>query len=384
MRDRSEHMTKSRTPRKTVLALILAAVMLILPSAWGLASASDALKGPFTLNAGLGDNDSDILSDLRSTNLNIDLYKIADARQLSSFDTIEFIMKTNEDGTIDRTYGSLFSEELESITNKDVTSEEWEKIAQKAAAIALDPDLGTATQTADYSGKAEQDITLTSPGLYLVVPRGGDVNYVKKADDGTIVSIATSDYYEYSFTPQLISFPTKDPDENGVINTANAGEWLTDISINLKYKYEVRRGSLDIVKGLDIYETKDPATFAFKVEGRDRYNNVVFRNSYSMVFNKPGEQKITIDDLPAGTVITVTEEYEGANYRITSSKTADPVRIKAKDVVKTEFSNTYDDTYKGGGSIENVFTKGADGWEWYGIDNDGNKYDLTEKLEQEE
>ena len=390
MRDVKRLKAGRRSLCSAAVALILMAVLIILPSVSGFASVDEALQGPFTLTVNPGNNDSEEqIADLRTANVTIDLYKIADVQKVSGYDTFEFVLKKDANGEEDRTYGSLFSEDLASISNKEITSEEWEAIAQKAAALVLDPDQGIAIQSPDQSGgDIETPIDVKAAGLYLVVPRGTDTTYVEKSEDGDIVTIATSDTYKYSFLPQLISFPSKDADENGVINTANTGDWLKDVTINLKFSYEERLGALDIIKGLEVYETKDPATFVFQVTGRTPAGAVIFSNSYSMVFDldTPREQKVSINDLPAGTIVTVKEAYSGSSFeRIVPSDSdtiiADP--IKAKDVVKVEFNNTYDGTYKGGGSAENVFTKGEDGWNWYKV-VDGKKVEINNEQNEQD
>ena len=67
----------------------------------------------------------------------IDLYKVADAEKMKGYDTYIFTPKKNTDGSEDKTYGALFNQGLDSITNRKITSEEWRNVGQNAAAIAL-------------------------------------------------------------------------------------------------------------------------------------------------------------------------------------------------------------------------------------------------------
>ena len=65
--------------------------------------------------------------------------------------------------------------------------------------------------------------------MYLVIPHGSLEEYVVE-EEGVITTIAQSTGYEYSFTPQIISLPTKeDLDGSGEITTAwSDGEWIYD------------------------------------------------------------------------------------------------------------------------------------------------------------
>lgn len=381
MKDGYGHKTGRRGLAGVLAALMLAAVMIILPSVGAFADPVDVSQ-PVTLTvypSGGGNTETFSDNDINTANIVIDLYKVADARKADGYDTYEFV--SNE------TYGTLFNKSSVSIDNKDITNAQWRQLAQQAAGIALGTAAGRQAQTPAVRGETigtriptANGLNLTA-GLYLVIARGSDISaneYIKTLEDGSLATIARSATYEYAFEPELVALPTKEA-VNGVINTANPGDWIYNATIYLKAAREVRKSSMEIVKTLDTYETKDPASFVFRVEGTGPRTQT-YSNVFSIVFDEPGTKKISIEDLPIGMEMTVTEIYSGNNYKLTSAATK-TVTIAAEEVVQATFENDYDDSYHGGGSIENRFTynEGGNntGWTWYGIDDSGKRYELS-------
>ena len=184
-----------------------------------------------------------------------------------------------------------------------------------------------------------------------------------------IATIAESDQYTYAFLPQLVSLPTKPADANGVINTANPGEWIFDASVNLKPERLDRYGSLEIIKTLTEYETmggtQEAATFVFEVTGR-LGDNIVYSNVESITFTAAGRESVILDHIPAMAQVTVTEVYSGSSYELTvpGDRTA---AIAADDVVSVEFENEYDGRRTNGHGIKNQFVYDEDtgAWNWY-------------------
>ena len=377
MRDVKRLKAGRRSLCSAAVALILMAVLIILPSVSGSTASVDLSKG-VSLEvhpSGGGSTSSFEDSDIDDANVVIDLYKVADAEQVDGYDTYKFTSKDP--------YKVLFNESEISIDNKDITNDTWRQLGQEAAEIALGTKGGT-PQVPEPKGSdmntqiptADSGVTLT-PGLYLVIARGSDIaddNYIKSLDNDKIVTIARSKKYEYTFEPELVALPTKD-DVDGTINTANPGEWKYDSEIYLKAERTERRASLEIVKTLDRYETKDPVTFIFQVEGKLPGTNEVYSNVIPMVFTAAGTQKSDpIENLPVGMEMTVTEIYGGDNYKLTTSSTdPDPLVIAADKIVQAKFENDYDDTFKGGGSIINKFSYDATRGSWYmeGTDDEG-------------
>ena len=135
-------------------------------------------------------------------------------------------------------------------------------------------------------------------------------------------------------------------------------------------------GSLKITKALDAHEHVafgdriDPATFIFRVDvtyrGKKVYSDVI-----TMVFDKAETQTFEIANLPVGAEAVVEEIYSGGNYKISDKEKAKQTvtiiadNAETKDVVEmaqTAFTNVYDTTWNGGGSVNNHFVSGKEGW----------------------
>lgn len=217
-------------------ALALALAMLILPSARGLADTIDVTKAvSLTVYPGGGADTEESADDIDSADIVIDLYKIADAKEIDGYDTYEFV--ANE------AYGSLSGDGDISINNKNITNDQWRELSQRAAAIALGTASGASARTPEVKGEAiESKLSELSQGLYLVIARGSTISsdeYIKTSDNGNIATIARTSRYEYTFEPELVALPIKDA-EGGVINTANSGDWVYDASIYLKFAVKPR------------------------------------------------------------------------------------------------------------------------------------------------
>ena len=170
-----------------------------------------------------------------------------------------------------------------------------------------------------------------------MIARGSDVKeYATTVTDQTAgtsgtATIANSRTYAYKFSPELISIPTKEAEDN-IINTANSGPWIYDASATLKPSREIRVGDLLITKILDDYRQrekevgdnprliKDPATFVFEVTAYEKTDNedktqapVIYHDYVSIVFDAFGTKSVLIGELPVDSFVVVKEEYHG-NY----------------------------------------------------------------------
>ena len=370
MRNIMKH-KKRRRSIKALAVLSLAMVMLILPSVAGLASVADQI-GPSTLTVMPGNDVDD--NDINNAGVVIDLYKVADVQQMKGYDTIEYVPI--------EAYANLFSVDKgkPSMNDPDINNDEWRELGQIAAktALGIDGEAQTPIVTGRELGK---EIKLEDSGVYLVIAKGTTLSDSDYYTTDPVVTKARSSNNVYTFQPQLVVLPTKPKNQEGDINTANPGEWTNKREIALKAEIENRKASMEIIKSLDSYEeTKGPATFVFDVEGT-LDGKQVYSNSFSVNFNEPGTKSIPIDNLPAGTVVRVTEVYSGANYTAAVTE-ADPVTISVDQIAQARFSNTYDNPYKGGGSVTNRFaydktsdSNGPKGWTWEsGIDHEGNNF----------
>ena len=309
--------------------------------------------------------------DLAGADVVVDLYQVARAVKTSGQDTYHYEL-TGE-------YASLNLPDSPEEGAQPAAN--WEETAQQAAAIALD----AASPCTPVSGSGESAGTKVgnlAPGLYLLVARGRNLTEladykieIEQTDSLTqeeskrIATIANSQQYTYAFLPQLVSLPTKEADANGVINTANPGDWIFEASVNLKPERLDRYGSLEIVKTLSEYETmggvQESATFVFEVTGM-LDDQVVYSNVESITFTAAGQERVVLDRIPAMAQVTVREVYSGSSYQLTvpGDRTA---TIAADDVVSVEFENEYDGRRTNGHGIKNqfVYDEEAGAWHWY-------------------
>jgi hypothetical protein len=331
--------------KRPLMALVLAVSMaLALPVSSIMAETIDS-NAKCSLNVTPGTFD-----DLKNANVVYDLYKVA----------------TIVPDTVYETYGyeatAAYSSLNNTLQNTDkLSSEDWSNLALEAAKITFADGQSIATTLSGAKVNTVSD--QFTAGLYLLIARGSDIDdYVIKSEDGTISTIAYSNQYVYTFSPELIALPSKDA-ENGKINTANRGSWKYDVSVTLKPEQSIRFGNLEITKTLDTYESSEPATFVFQIEallrGKTVYSNVVALN-----FTSAGQKQILIKDkIPVGAKVTVTEVYSGAKYKLTSDSSQTTTILNPTEGTATVgFTNTYSATNLGGHGIVNHFIKGSDGW----------------------
>ena len=251
----------------------------------------------------------------------------------------------------------------------EIAESDWGSLAQEAAFMALDPEN---PDTAVKTVRPGEKLGELSGGLYLMVARGQaleDYTMVQKDDAGeeSLVTWARSSQNIYTFNPQLVSLPMKDPTADGGANTADPGDWIYDVTAYLKPMQENRYGSLEIVKTLRTYETREPGIFVFQIEAV-LGGETVYSDVESLIFTEAGQQSIRIENkIPAGARVTVTEIYEGGTYELESAK-EQTVQIAAEDFVRAEFINDYTEERKGGHGIINQFDYTGsgkyDGWDW--------------------
>ena len=247
--------------------------------------------------------------------------------------------------------------------SSETTAEEWEEKAASAMEVitetAAEP-AASARVEAENGSVLSAAVTGLETGMYLVAAE--DVH---------------SDLHIYSFQPYLLSLPDNYYYDGGAGEASDA--WVYDAETGLKPEQAPRYGDLEIIKRLTSYtETLQGATFVFSVEaeldGENVYSDVV-----SLVFDGPGTKSVLIEDLPAGSVVTVTEIYSGAGYAPTEgtavSQTvtvvADPIGDETTgSPVTVEFENEYDDHLNGGTSVVNHFaytpaeTEEGGTWDW--------------------
>jgi len=237
---------------------------------------------------------------------------------------------------------------LEALGPQQATVEEYTKLSQQAAALALGRRNPVAVIKAGETAKA------LAPGMYLLIAHGEHENYVlTDQETGAVTTTAYSEKFTYSFSPELVTLPMVDADANA---------WIYDGVVTLKPQQGTRYGNLEIVKTLNAYQEGEPAYFVFSVEAT-LGGAVVYSDVVSMTFTAPGQQRVLVEQIPVGAEVTVTEVYSGSCYRLVTDPQQTAV-ITAEETAGVSFTNTYDGSNKGGKGVTNHFTRETDGWQW--------------------
>ena len=347
---RGKVFTQPNAKRLKAFALLVCA-LLLLPLVPAYADGEPVyvdLTAPCTVTlAPSGSDDAAFAADAAMAGVKVDLYLVAKAAEVPGYDTYTFDLQ----------------EPFQSLSIPEhATSAEWRDLANQAGDIIFDR---LDTLTPAISGNAGEKLTLPEAGLYAVIAHGDLDPYVKTVGEGENarrMSFAHTTLYDYLYQPELIALPTKAPDANGIISTSNVGEWEYNLAACLKPERERRLGAIEVTKTLLTYNQGNEGAFVFEVTV-ELDGATLSRKAYSLSFTDAGRKSFRIEDLPAGAVVTVTEVYSGAVYKLITENDQ-TATIIADDTVGVGFTNDYTGTHRTGGSIENRFTKGEDGWEW--------------------
>ncbi|MCI8993473.1 MAG: hypothetical protein HFG80_12250 [Eubacterium sp.] len=240
-----------------------------------------------------------------------------------------------------------------------MTAADWQELSLQAENIRRkeNPEAaGTAVIRKDdgSTAAAQGKITGLTPGLYLVVPAPtGNPDYT----------------VQYTFAPYLTALPSSDY----TISGAGSDEWIYDTTIGLKPDAEPLYGKLNIIKTLQNYnESLGQATFVFQITGVDKNGVTKYEEVESMTFSAAGSNTVTLERIPAGLTVTVTEVYSGASYTIEGSDTDTAliwsdlaVEAGVGQEASVEFANRYDGGNRSGYGVTNHFASdGNGGWIW--------------------
>lgn len=315
---------------KTAGALTLAAITVL--SAAGLSSVYGALgvetgrecSLTFTL-------DGTEFDELRSLEIPVDVYKVADITEEAVYDTAKYT-----------DFADLGLENVSSTTK----AEDWAQMAEKAMETVKNKGIEPTVKATKPKGAAESTGVDLKTGMYLVQ-----------------AETVQSSEYTYDFTPYLVSLPN-----NYYYSNENQDDtWVYDVTSTMKPQQTQRYGDLEIVKDLTKYNAslKD-ALFVFQVEGT-RHGEKVYSDVVSVKFDKAGKKSVLVEDLPAGTVVTVKEVYAGGSYSNTSGDTQETV-IAAEgstdNPASVSFTNTYNGKLIPGTGIVNHFENKDGEWSW--------------------
>ena len=260
----------------------------------------------------------------------VNLYKVADVEVTGEYTSLA--------GYEELDLGSV---------SDSTTAEQWEALSQEA--VSLKNELG-AEPTAvleiapNEEGQPGGSVGDLSTGMYLVEAE----------------TVQTPEY-TYDFTPYLISLP------NNYYYSTGDDTWVYDVTTGLKPEQTPRLGSLTIQKTLTSYNaTLGNAAFVFQVEGI-RDHEQVLSDVVSLNFDSTGTKSVELTDIPAGTVVTVTEIYGGSNYDAVSGGTQTAVIVAdgTEEVpAAVSFTNEYNGGMNGSASVVNHFEYTDGVWDW--------------------
>ena len=348
-----------------------------------------------TVHAGWADTDCKVkvnppdttkeeFAELADTEVALDVYRIAAAYPQAGADAYELVW----DAAYEK-QEEMWAKALEKESGPDAS--DVEALAQGLAETVLKnvPEYKSTDEgkAADPYTKAALGDTVTlkndtdnGAGMYLIIAHGVNDKDYKKTDEETetLGTIARGKTKLFVFNPMLVTVPVRGEahlaESGDIRSTADTGEWQHEVNIDCKVSVrEEEKGSLVILKTLEAHEQVgdryEPATFVFEVTGyksEEAFKNndpdsVIYSDVVTMVFDSPGSQTSEeITDLPAGAYMVVKEAYAGGNYAGRAIK--DTATITAEEVAQTEFTNSYNETWNGGGSVRNHFAADEQGW----------------------
>lgn len=282
----------------------------------------------------LGEDASE--EDFKAMTVQVNVYKVADVNASAEFTSTE----------------EFKGLDFNIVMDKDTNAATWEDLAKQAVEKleGVDP-----TETGQIINGAPAVIKGLDVGMYLIVPQ----------------ETFNSDYTrKYVFTPYLTALPSSEYTQIG----EGSDEWQYDRTIYLKGEAQPQFGKLTIDKILANYnETLGPTTSVFEIVGKDAQGEVVYTNVASVTHDGVGKKSVTLENIPAGIEVTVTEVYAGASYEIvdkdlqiaTITIVSDAAVTFGKSAASVEFTNKYNGGNNSGYGLMNEFKVGDDGaWEW--------------------
>lgn len=308
-----------------LLAVALTFPLLTLPGAKAASAINTGQK--CSIEFDISGNSSELLS----ASIPVKLYKVASVDESGNYTGI----------------GAFSKLDLSSVSadNLDAAAATWAERAAEAKKLLKDDTEPTTTTLTQGRGTA----TGLDTGLYLV-------------DTPKVIT----PNYTYTFTPYLVSLPTN----NYYSGNGASDDWIYDqtkehnSAVGLKPEQHVRYGNLVINKELVDHNATfgNNATFVFQIDITTLDNKKETRIE-ELTFDAAGSHSVTIEKIPAGSHVTVTEVYSGASYELASAKSqetdiiANPEKETEVEFKPAEvsFINKHDGRTNGGYGVKNNF-----------------------------
>ena len=270
-------------------------------------------------------------SELLSASIPVNLYKVASVDESGNYTATDAFSKLDLSSV--------------SADNLDAAAATWAERAAEAKKLLKDDTEPTTTTLTQGRGTA----TGLDTGLYLV-------------DTPKVIT----PNYTYTFTPYLVSLPTN----NYYSGNGASDNWIYDLTkkcnsaVGLKPEQHVRYGNLVINKELVDHNATfgNNATFVFQIDITTLDKKKETRIE-ELTFSAAGSHSVTIEKIPAGSHVKVTEVYSGASYELASAKSQE-TDIIANPEKETEvefrpaevsFINKHDGRTNGGYGVKNNF-----------------------------
>ena len=324
-----------------LLAVALTFPLLTLPGAKAASAINTGQK--CSIEFDISGNSSELLS----ASIPVKLYKVASVDESGNYTGI----------------GAFSKLDLSSVSadNLDAAAATWAERAAEAKKLLKDDTEPTTTTLTQRRGTA----TGLDTGLYLV-------------DTPKVIT----PNYTYTFTPYLVSLPTN----NYYSGNGASDDWIYDLTkeynsaVGLKPEQHVRYGNLVINKELVDHNATfgNNATFVFQIDISIQDKKKETRIE-ELTFSAAGSHSVTIEKIPAGFHVKVTEVYSGASYELASAKSqetdiiANPEKETEVEFKPAEvsFINKHDGRTNGGYGVKNNFK----------LDENG-QYQYTEPAEK--
>ena len=253
-----------------------------------------AEDGVLTLTVNLAvSTDEEYTDDLFSAPVVVDVFKFGAAEFDRETETFTY-------GALESAFASLQADFDAAQSGKG----DWQEVAESAKTLVTEDLCIAKGRGLAETIEALDDGSAFPPGVYLVLARNPQLPV------GSTTSYSGS--YEYQYQAALISLPSKDPDESGEIRT-DYGDWLDDVTVSLKSARKPRTGSIVINKQVINATNNREATFVFHIVGTTPEGEP-YENYAAITY--PSQSSTRVKGIPAGTVVTVTEEsIVGERYR---------------------------------------------------------------------
>ena len=308
-----------------LLAVALTFPLLTLPGAKAASAINTGQK--CSIEFDISGNSSELLS----ASIPVNLYKVASVDESGNYTATDAFSKLDLSSV--------------SADNLDAAAATWAERAAEAKKLLKDDTEPTTTTLTQGIGTA----TGLDKGLYLV-------------DTPKVIT----PNYTYTFTPYLVSLPTN----NYYSGNGASDDWIYDLTkeynsaVGLKPEQHVRYGNLVINKELVDHNATfgNNATFVFQIDITTLDKKKETRIE-ELTFSAAGSHSVTIEKIPAGSHVKVTEVYSGASYELASAKSQE-TDIIANPEKETEvefrpaevsFINKHDGRTNGGYGVKNNF-----------------------------